>query len=878
MEETNRIVDRDFHHPFEPYDIQKQFMEAVYQCLENGQVGIFESPTGTGKSLSLICGALTWLRDYKKQKFEDGYPATHPTNSDEPAWMLDYARKQKRQEALNRRQELEGRIARVKAQEKQVKESFESGGPRVKRQKLVGTFAASAASDDDVPVDEARFALDDYDSEADLPYQKAPSFDDSGLSVDTQRLMQELGMSLKQGEELNEGRPNETTVFFCSRTHSQLSQFSNELRRVRMPSAFTPAPPTDGSESDLLIEDVKHITLGSRKNLCINPAVRRLGNATAINERCLELQQPGTSPNCKCPFMPNNGNQALVNDFRDYTLAKIRDIEDLGMLGKRLGICPYYASRPTIKDCEVVTLPYPLLLQKSARVALDLSLKDHIVIIDEAHNLMDAIVGIYSMSVTLTQVQQARMQLTVYLQKFRNRLKGKNRVYVAQTIRIMDSIITYLQTKDAQPNAVDGVVELGELMSGKGVDLINIYKLNTYLQESKLARKVDGYTVYSEQSNPSNQAQSSTLVQKQRTRQTVPVLTHVQSFLLSLMNPSNEGRFFYSREESSSIALKYLLLDPTFHFKDIVDDARAVVLAGGTMSPMSDYEKHLLSYLDASRIKTLSCGHVVPPSNLLAVPVVQTHSGADFNFTFEKRNSEQMMIDLGHTLLGIVQHIPDGVVVFFPSYTYLDTCIAAWKRLSLSFDDDSCLEMMRRIKPIFFEQRSQSAGDSESDSSKKETTVDSVLSAYSNTVTSGNGRGALLFAVIGGTLSEGINFSDSLGRGVVVVGLPFPNPHSAEWKAKMQYISSKAASVGQDGKAAARDFYENACMRAVNQCVGRAIRHRADYAAILMLDSRYGGQRIQAKLPGWIRGSLTNGTKLGEVKKLLDDFFKAKRT
>lgn len=241
-----------------------------------------------------------------------------------------------------------------------------------------------------------------------------------------------------------------------------------------------------------------------------------------------------------------------------------------------------------------------------------------------------------------------------------------------------------------------------------------------------------------------------------------------------------------------------------------------------------------------------------------------------------KTDSVQM-VDLGRTILEVAQRIPDGVVVFFPSYTYLDTCIAAWKRMRMSSDKDSYMETMQRTKPIFFEQKSQSRGAPESGPANREAAVDSVLSAYSNAVSSGNGRGALLFAVIGGTLSEGINFSDSLGRGVVVVGLPFPNPHSAEWKAKMQYISSKAASVGQDGKAAARDFYENACMRAVNQCVGRAIRHRGDYAAILMLDNRYGGQRIQAKLPGWIRGSLTNGAKITEVKQMLDAFFEGKQ-
>jgi chromosome transmission fidelity protein 1 len=58
---------------------------------------------------------------------------------------------------------------------------------------------------------------------------------------------------------------------------------------------------------------------------------------------------------------------------------------------------------------------------------------------------------------------------------------------------------------------------------------------------------------------------------------------------------------------------------------------------------MSDYEQHLLSYLDQSKITTLSCGHVIPPSNLLAVPVSRTLSGADFEFTFEKRKSEKMV-------------------------------------------------------------------------------------------------------------------------------------------------------------------------------------------------------------------------------------------
>ena len=37
----------NFHHPYTPYTIQEDFMRTVYQVLEQGKVGILESPTGT---------------------------------------------------------------------------------------------------------------------------------------------------------------------------------------------------------------------------------------------------------------------------------------------------------------------------------------------------------------------------------------------------------------------------------------------------------------------------------------------------------------------------------------------------------------------------------------------------------------------------------------------------------------------------------------------------------------------------------------------------------------------------------------------------------------------------------------------------------------
>eukprot|EP00982_Pelagococcus_subviridis_P013113 31219-Pelagococcus_subviridis.AAC.2 len=47
--------------PHVPYDIQLSFMRSLYDVLRRGGIGIFESPTGTGKTLSTLCAALQWL-------------------------------------------------------------------------------------------------------------------------------------------------------------------------------------------------------------------------------------------------------------------------------------------------------------------------------------------------------------------------------------------------------------------------------------------------------------------------------------------------------------------------------------------------------------------------------------------------------------------------------------------------------------------------------------------------------------------------------------------------------------------------------------------------------------------------------------------------
>lgn len=51
-----------FGFPNEPYEIQSEFCSAAWKLYEiDGGIGIFESPTGTGKTLSILCSSLSWI-------------------------------------------------------------------------------------------------------------------------------------------------------------------------------------------------------------------------------------------------------------------------------------------------------------------------------------------------------------------------------------------------------------------------------------------------------------------------------------------------------------------------------------------------------------------------------------------------------------------------------------------------------------------------------------------------------------------------------------------------------------------------------------------------------------------------------------------------
>lgn len=80
----------------------------------------------------------------------------------------------------------------------------------------------------------------------------------------------------------------------------------------------------------------------------------------------------------------------------------------------------------------------------------------------------------------------------------------------------------------------------------------------------------------------------------------------------------------------------------------------------------------------------------------------------------------------------------------------------------------------------------------------------------------------------------------------------------------------------QDKLDGGMEYYENLCMRGVNQSIGRAIRHKGDYATIVLLDKRYTTDRIRKKLPKWIGEHVENYDVFGKAMGRTSKFFREK--
>jgi len=265
--------------------------------------------------------------------------------------------------------------------------------------------------------------------------------------------------------------------------------------------------------------------------------------------------------------------------------------------------------------------------------------------------------------------------------------------------------------------------------------------------------------------------------------------------ILRLVVPGTEGKFAFR------------LMDPSVLSKRVFDRVHASVLMSGTLYPAEMYAD--LLGIDRSRREIRTYGSPFPKTNrlLLVHPELTT--------LYAKRSSE-MHDRIAEQIGAIATAVRGNVALFFPSYELLEQAHSRFLAL--------------RVRKRVLVERPEWT------KAQRDGSIEALR------VSRGDG-GAVLFAVQGGSLSEGVDYEGNVLAAVVVVGLPL-SPPNVEVEALKDYYCRKF------GFAKGYDYaYVFPAVNKVLQAAGRPIRSERDRAAIILLEGRLLEPRYARCLP-----------------------------
>ena len=269
--------------------------------------------------------------------------------------------------------------------------------------------------------------------------------------------------------------------------------------------------------------------------------------------------------------------------------------------------------------------------------------------------------------------------------------------------------------------------------------------------------------------------------------------------------------------------LQLCCLDASLAIHPVLERFRSVIITSGTLSPLDLYPKLLRFRPVALRALPMTL------TRECLRPVVVTR-GADLttlSTRFEDRGDDNVATNYGKLLVALAKTVPDGLVCFFVSYSYMDRIVSLWDR-------EGVLQQLSQHKLVFVETTD---------------VVETTLALDNYRRACDCGRGAVFLSIARGKVSEGIDFDRHYGRCVVMMGVPYQYTLSRVLRARLEYLRETFA-IRED------DYLSFDALRQAAQCVGRVIRSKNDYGLMVFADCRYNRSDKRNKLPGWISSQL----------------------
>ncbi|XP_074066593.1 regulator of telomere elongation helicase 1 isoform X3 [Macrotis lagotis] len=747
--------------PFQPYKCQEDYMAKVLECLQKKVNGILESPTGTGKTLCLLCTTLAW-----REHFKDTI------------------------------------TARKIAERMQGVELF--------------------------------------------PDRPMSSWGNAATDGDTTAYYTDI-----------------PKIIYASRTHSQLTQVINELRNT----TYRP----------------RVCVLGSREQLCINPEVRKIESNHVQIHMCRKKVSTHS-----CHFYNNVEEKSTEKEL----VTPILDIEDLVKGGNKHRVCPYYLSRTLKQQADIIFMPYNYLLDSKTRRAHNIDLKGTVVIFDEAHNVekiceesasfdltpfdlasgLEAINQVLEEQTKLLQQNEIHAEFNMELDNSGLNMELEDIAKVKIILLKLESVIDAIElpgnnigvTKPGRSKTLflllgsfifDLFAEAHITFQTKSSLLASLEQIIQFMagrtgifnNTAGLQKLVDILQIVFSIDPPEGAA--SAMMGRTVSKY---YKVHIHLDVSSRKKTQRTDAWSAPMAKKQGKILSYWCFSPGFSMQELIQqEVRTIILTSGTLAPISSFTMEMQIPFPVC----LENPHVIDKHQIWVGIVPKGPDGTLLSSAYDKRFSEECLSSLGKTIGNIARIVPHGLLVFFPSYPVMEKSLEYWRNHDFA-------RKIEDLKAIFVEPRSK-GGFTE------------VIDAYYEKIVCPKSNGAAFMAVCRGKASEGLDFADMNGRGVIITGLPFPPRMDPRVILKMQFLDEMRGKSGIGAQyLSGHEWYRQQASRAVNQAIGRVIRHRQDFGAIFLCDHRFTNNDARAQLPSWVRPYVKVYDNFGHIIRDAAQFFR----
>jgi DNA excision repair protein ERCC-2 len=437
-----------------------------------------------------------------------------------------------------------------------------------------------------------------------------------------------------------------------------------------------------------------------------------------------------------------------------------------------LNICPHEVMKELVNEARVVAAPYAYFFVPFIRNSLldwmDCSMEDILLIVDEAHNLPDYTREIESFQLSRYMLEMVAKEVEEY---------GDPEVAKGVSVHDVREECGRLLEEAVRDYLIDedGLIPPSYLEEG----LMSAFTANSHslLAMSKLLME-QGEII-----------RESRFAQGRLPRSYTFTLGAFLSYWFSL----DEECFVKLVVGGENPLLKAYCIDPVVTTSALLGCGGTLHMSG-TLVPLNEYRDSIGLPMETALVTFPS---PFPKENRRVFYVEDVSTKYD-----EIQSSPEMVQAIEDHVVNVCNGVRRNTVVFFPSYSLMDRFVADG--------------VSRRIsRKVHLEERGMAQLE-----------LMDVVTRFKRS----SEEGQVLFAVMGGRISEGIDFPEDELEVAIVVGIPYPRP-TAKQRALLHYYELKFRKGWEY-------TVKGPAIRKLQQSIGRLIRTERDVGAALVLDRR----------------------------------------